>query len=289
MNAPVLQADILKLADAEAVLADVAGQLRAGQIIPYLGPGLTQLSQPSVPMTPEALAAFFGTRVALPRRAKGNAWASAQHIESMKHRSTVSALMTEAFNPPVEPTALHQHLASLRLPMIVDTWYDGAMRSALAQRSDWGEVQGITRAGIGENRWYRFYDAAGAEVDRAAAESWTTILYKPHGSIAPAKNFLISDADYVEVLTEIDIQTPIPDAVKDRRTERSFLFIGCRFHDQLLRTYARQVSKRSRLPHYAIVDAETLTKNELRFVITQGITPIAIPFDRAFEILLASA
>ena len=68
------------------------------------------------------------------------------------------------------------------------------------QRSDWGEVQGITRAGIGEDRWYRFYDAAGTEADRTAASGWTTVLYKPHGSIAPAKNFLISDADYVEVL-----------------------------------------------------------------------------------------
>jgi len=288
VNAPIPHADILKLADAEAVLADVGGQLRTGKIIPYLGPGLTELSKPVAPMTPEALAAFFGTKVALPRRAKGNAWASAQHIESMKHRSTVSALMTEAFGPPVEPTALHRHLASLHLPMIVDTWYDGAMRSALAQRSDWGEIQGITRAGIGEDRWYRFYDAVGAEADRSAAGTWTTILYKPHGSIAPARNFLISDADYVEVLTEIDIQTPIPDIVKDRRTERSFLFIGCRFHDQLLRTYARQITKRSAVPHYAIVAPEALTKNELRFIITQGITPIAVSLTRATEILLAA-
>jgi len=286
MNAPTPQVEMLQLADAEAVLADVTAQLRAGSIVPYLGPGLTQLSQPSVPMTPEALAAFFGGKVALPRRAKGNAWASAQHIESTKHRSIVSALMAEAFNTPVEPTALHRHLASLRLPMIVDTWYDGAMRAALCARDDWGEIQGITRAGIGESRWYRFYDAAGTEVDRSAAEAWTTILYKPHGSISPAKNFLISDADYVEVLTEIDIQTPIPDAVKDRRTERSFLFVGCRFHDQLLRIYARQISKRSALPHYAVVEAETLTKNELRFILTQGITPIALPFPRAIEILL---
>ena len=68
---------------------------------PYLGPGLAALSKPVAPMTPEALAAFFATKVALPRRAKGNAWASAQHIESAKHRSTVLALMSEAFAPPV--------------------------------------------------------------------------------------------------------------------------------------------------------------------------------------------
>jgi hypothetical protein len=289
MNAPIPHADLFRLTDAKGVLTDVARRLNGRAIIPYLGPGLADLAKPVAPMTPESLAAFFGTKVALPRRAKGNAWASAQHIESMKHRATVTALMTEAFVPPVAPTALHHRLAALSLPMIVDTWYDGAMRTALGARGDWGEVQGISRAGIGEDRWYRFYDPAGAEAPRSAAETWTTVLYKPHGSIAPAKNFLISDADYVEVLTEIDIQTPIPDVVKDRRTERSFLFIGCRFHDQLLRSYARQITKRSAGPHFAIVEPDALTKNERRFVVSQGIMPIAMPLGEAVDILLAAA
>ncbi len=292
MNAPIPHIDFMERAEAEAALVDVARGLRAGTTVPYLGPGLADLARPAapgVPMNPEALAAFFGAKVALPRRAKGNAWAAAQHIESNKHRSTVTALMAEAFAPPVEPTALHHHLASLRLPMIVDPWYDGAMRTALAPRQDWGEVQGITRAGIGEDRWYRFYDAGGAETDRARAASWTTLLYKPHGSIAPTRNFIISDADYVEVLTEIDIQTPIPDAVKDRRADRNFVFIGCRFNDQLLRTYARQITKRSAGLHYAIVDPEALSRNELRFLISQGLMPIAVPLQRAVEVLLSAA
>jgi hypothetical protein len=289
MNAPVSHADILKLADAEALLADIAKRLPTGSVVPYLGPGLTALSQPPVPMTPEKLAEFFGTKVALPKRAKGNAWASAQHIESNKHRNTVSALMTEAFTPSVEPTPVHKYLASLKLPMIVDVWYDNAMRAALADRSDWGEIQGISRAGIGEFRWYRFYDAAGGEAASELAKDWATLLYKPHGSAVPAKNYLISDADYVEVLTEIDIQTPIPDVVKDRRSERTFLFLGCRFHDQLLRTYARQVIKRSATQHYAVVEPDSMTKNEIRFVMTHGITPIAIPIERASEIILNAA
>ena len=287
MNAPIPQIDFANPADAEAILSGVVARLRGGDVIPYLGPGVAELAAPAVPMNPEALAAFFGTKVALPRRARGNAWASAQHIESTRHRVTVTALMADAFASPVAPTPLHRHLATLPLPLIVDSWYDGAMRQALAERSDWGEIQGITRAGIGEDRWYRFYDTAGQEVDRAQARDWTTILYKPHGSVAPAKNFLISDADYVAVLTEIDIQTPIPDEVKARRTGRSFLFLGCRFNDQLLRTYARQVSKRSSDTHYAVVEPDTLSKNELRFLVNQGLTPLAIPLARAGEIVLA--
>lgn len=287
MNAAVPHINFANPADAEAILREVVDRLRAGGVIPFLGPAVTELSKPAVPMNPEALAAFFGTKVALPRRARGNAWASAQHIESTRHRATVTALMAEAFATPVEPTPLHRHLATLPLPLIVDAWYDGAMRGALAGRSDWGEVQGITRAGIGEDRWYRFYDAAGRETDRNATKAWTTILYKPHGSVAPAKNFLISDADYVEVLTEIDIQTPIPEEVKQRRTGRSFLFLGCRFNDQLLRTYARQISKRSADDHYALVEPDSLSRNELRFLVSQGLTPLAIPLVRATEIMFA--
>lgn len=279
---------VLKGTDAEALLADVAARLRAGSIVPYLGPGLAALSKPDVPLTPDALAIFFGTKVALPRRARGNAWAAAQHIESNKHRSTVTGLMAQAFAAPVEPTALHRHLAALRLPMIVDTWYDGAMRAALGKRDGWGEVQGITRAGIGEFRWYRFYGADGNEVDSVAAGTWTTVLYKPHGGVLPARHFLISDADYVEVLTEIDIQTPIPGIVKQRRLGRSFLFIGCRFDDQLLRIYARQITKRSANVHYALVEPDALSRNERSFLLDQGLIPLAVPLPRAVEILLTN-
>ncbi|WP_342724068.1 SIR2 family protein [Bradyrhizobium sp. B097] len=287
MKAPP-QIDFVNATDAEAILADVAAGLRATSVVPYLGPGLAELSRPDVPTTPEALAGFFASKIALPRRAKGNAWASAQHIEINKHRSTVTALMAHAFARTVEPTRLHHHLASLSLPVIVDAWYDGAMRAALDKRDGWGEVQGITRAGIGENRWFRFYDSVGQEVDSVVAGSWATVLYKPHGGVQPAKNFLISDSDYVEVLTEIDIQTPIPDIIKERRTGQSFLFIGCRFNDQLLRSYARQIIKRSADTHFAIVDPDALSRNELRFLLEQGLTPLAIGLPRAVEILLTN-
>ncbi|MGY3473358.1 SIR2 family NAD-dependent protein deacylase [Bradyrhizobium ottawaense] len=285
MKAPP-QIDFVDAADAKATLVDLAARLRAASIVPYLGPGLAELCRSDVPTTPEALAGFFASKIALPRRARGNAWASAQHIEISKHRSSVTALMTQAFARPVEPTQLHHHLASLSLPVIVDAWYDAAMRAALGKRDGWGEVQGITRGGIGENRWYRFYDSVGQEVDSAVAGSWATVLYKPHGSVQPANNFLISDADYVEALTEIDIQTPIPDIIKERRTGQTFLFIGCRFNDQLLRSYARQIIKRSADTHYAIVDPDALSRNELRFLLEQGLTPLAIGLHCAVEILL---
>ncbi|MGY4567923.1 hypothetical protein ACVWY5_000993 [Bradyrhizobium sp. USDA 3256] len=136
------QIDFVHATDAKAILADVTAGLRAASVVPYLGPGLAELSRPDVPTTPEALSDFFGSKVALPRRAKGNVWAAAQHIEISKNRSTVTALMAHAFARPVAPIPLHHHLASLSLPIIVDTWYDGSMRSGAGQARWMGRSAG---------------------------------------------------------------------------------------------------------------------------------------------------
>lgn len=272
--------------DPMVLLGEIADALRSGTIVPYLGPGISALSDPVVPMSPEALADFFGSKTTLPARAKGNAWAAAQYIESHRFRETVTTWMNDAFADPVEPTAFHRWLADLDLPLFVDTWYAGEMRRALGRRMDWAELQGITRAAIGENFWYRAYDADGTQISVEEAKNAVTLLYTPHGSVSPRGNYLISDADYVEVLTEIDIQTPIPDEVRRRRSGQRFLFLGCHFHDQLLRNYARQIMKRSSDRHYAIVEIDNLTRNEWRFLEDQGIVPVDLPLDKALANLI---
>jgi hypothetical protein len=174
-------------------------------------------------------------------------------------------MMPTAFATPVPPTALHAAIARLAPALVVDTWYDAALRTAFAGQEGWGEIHAASRAKPGESRWYRAYESTGEECPVAQADTWSTLIYKPHGCATPAPNFLISDADYVEVLTEIDIQTPIPDAVKTRRAAGGFLFLGCRFHDQTLRTYARQIAKRSGGDHVAVIDSD-LSRNEQKFL-----------------------
>ncbi|MFT8418112.1 MAG: SIR2 family protein [Acetobacter sp.] len=271
-------------------------RISAGYLVPYLGPGMTAMAldlqkqsaqgagqskeqDNTVPSSTQELAEFFGRHVALPKRARGNPWASAQYIESKRHRQTLDALMDRAFAMPVAPSPLHFSLAASAPPMIVDTWYDGIMRVALdcVAGARWGEVQGTPRTGVRDFTWYRAYNAQGDAVAMQSATDWKTLLYKPHGSVSPAHHYLVADSDYVEVLTELDIQTPIPDIVQQRRTDVGFLFLGCRFDDQMLRSYARQIMKRSAGPHYAVLTDIELTRNELRFLDEMQITRLDLP------------
>lgn len=252
--------------------------LRAGLVVPYLGPGMLSLSPDSgVAATPEALAAILTSRTPVPHKIRKRLTQAAQFIENFKHRKTLVALMNEAFARPSAPSLLHRSVASAAVPLVVDTWYDDALLMAFqAQRAcaDWGQVQGLSQSEH-YGSWTGSYDAAGRAVPEAAPQ-WGTLLYRPIGGRSPAGNYLVSDSDYVEVLTEIDIQTPIPDEVQRRRAGRHFLFLGCRFDDQLTRSFARQIMKRSSDRHWVVLP-QNPTRMEARFLQEQKIERIDLP------------
>lgn len=266
----------------------VANGLIGGTLAPYLGPGMLALcSGPVPPADPLALAAAMTAQVSVPGKIKNRLTAAAQFIENFKHRQTLVKVMRQAFAGVAQPSALHLGLAHLRLPLIVDVWYDDTQHQALqsaSHRVDWAEVQGLAQSEH-FGTWTGWYDAEGqAQADPIPAP---TLLYKPWGGHAPAGNFLVSDSDFVEVLTEIDIQTPIPALVQQRRGSLGFVFLGCRFNDQLPRAFARQILKRSAGPHYAVLPDEP-TRMEARFLAEQGITRIALPLATVAEQLLAA-
>lgn len=258
--------------------AAILAGLDRGSVIPYLGSGLLDLCPEAgaVPASPRALADFLGSKVTVPGRARGNLSASAQYIENFKHRKTLAELMAQAFAPRLTPSALHRALAALpRLPLIVQLWYDDVMRAALADRTDVGLIQAASQAEQ-FGTWVNYLTLAGAPVEANAAADWSLVLYQPWGAVAPNRNFLVSDADFVEVITEIDIQTPIPGLVQERRRERSFLFLGCRFTSQTERIFAHQIMKRSSATHYAVL-AEEPSRNEARFLAQHGIARLDLP------------
>jgi len=279
----------LKDDEARAALKTISEGITKDTLIPFLGPGLFQAAGAgaTIPLEPETLAAELNKRAPAPGRIRKNMWSVAQFIEQRRHRKTLIAFMSDIFSPRIQPTALHVWLAKLGPSLIVDTWYDAAQRDALVAGAtkSWGEIQGITRSGEFRDIWTRAYNAAGEEVLPETVESLQTLLYKPHGSVKPAANFLVADSDYVEVLTEIDIQTPIPQRVKDLRTTRGFVFIGCRFHDQMLRTYGRQIIKRSAGPHFMIADGARMSRNEWAFARQQNITVLDIGLAEAVALI----
>ena len=259
-------------------IKEILTGLEAGQVVPYLGNGVwTAASMPPAhPADHLQLVAKLTERVTVSHKLRKNLTGAAQYIENFKHRKTLVGLMKTAFEGKAAPIEIHEFIASLhKLPLVVDAWYDDAMQQALKNHPNWGQVQGVSQAEH-HGEWVRYYTAQAELTDAAAAAKWQTLLYRPLGSSGPANNYIVSDSDYVEILTEIDIQTPIPEIVQQRRVGKSFLFIGCRFGYQLDRIFAKQIMKRSSDHHWALIEGD-LTKNEARFLKEQNITRISMP------------
>ncbi|MEO1090501.1 MAG: SIR2 family protein [Pseudomonadota bacterium] len=248
-----------------------------GRIVPYLGAAVAGLGTGLVPASPAALAAVIEAAVRVPRRASGNLWAAAQFVETRRRRRTVAALVERAFAAPTNDNPIHGWLAKVRPPLVVDAWYDTGLLDAFAASSaaafNWGWVEGVSRHDASDDAWTRAFDRRGFHRPKGPDPAWSSFVYKPHGCARAGSSFLLSDSDYVQVLTEIDIQTPIPVEVRQRRRDRGFLFLGTRFDDQLLRIFARQIMKRSRGPHVAVLDGP-LTRMEGRFLEAQNIERI---------------
>ena len=262
--------------NAQDLIHEIARSLATGAVIPYLGPDMLSLcSDIKVPGTPLALAENMTAKVSVPHKIRKRLTQAAQFIENFKHRKSVVHLMNEAFAATPAPSPFHLALAGSGAGLWVDTWYDDTFATGLAQvPGRWVQVQGLSQSEH-FGQWTGAYAADGTPLAELSADPGR-MLYKPMGSHGPAGNYLVSDSDYVEVLTEIDIQTPIPAAVQAWRTGRNFLFLGCRFDDQLTRCFARQIMKRSSDRHWAVLP-NAPTRMEARFLAEQNITRIDMP------------
>ena len=269
------------------LIQTIARSLDAGAVIPYLGPDMLSLcSDLLVPGTPLALAENMTAKVSVPHKSRKRLTQAAQFIENFKHRKSVVHLMNEAFAATPAPSPLHLALAASGARLWVDTWYDDTFAAALSQTpGPWIQVQGLSQSEH-FGHWTGAYAADGSVLAELPAKP-TRLLYKPLGSHGPAGNYLVSDSDYVEVLTEIDIQTPIPAAVQAWRSGRHFLFVGCRFDDQLTRCFARQIMKRSSSQHWAVLPNEP-TRMEARFLQEQNISRIDLPLTQFAAALMAA-
>jgi hypothetical protein len=254
-----------------------------GKVIPYLGPGVLALGSDGdqLPASPLALVKRLTAKSSVPYKIKNNLTAAAQFIENFKHRRTVSKAMTEAFGADAQPNKLHLLLMGIpALPLVIHAWYDDLPQKALRARSNWGMAQGVSQSEHFGN-WVHYFSPDGTlagDKPGSLQSEWETLLYQPLGSVWPAHNYLVSDSDFVEVLTEIDIQTPIPEAVQQIRKGKSFLFLGCRFAEQMDRLFAWETMKRSSEKHWAVLPEEP-TRNEARFLVKYNVERIPISLD----------
>jgi len=214
---------------------DILEGLHSGRVVPYLGPGvLSDVTNPAdgqhIPAEDEPLILALTGGKPLNARLMNEFPRAAMHIELKKGRKSLTTFLTDLYGKTAwSGGAVHQWLASLSLPYVIDTNRDVRLQELWADRPH-TLVVGIARLSADPYRFRIWQNDGGAyrEISLDAVDPQLPVLFKPLGSPRPEPTFVASDADFVDYITELMGGFAVPRPVKERRIGKQYLILGLR-------------------------------------------------------------
>ncbi|MEN8728136.1 MAG: SIR2 family protein [Sulfurovum sp.] len=192
---------------------------------------------------------------------------AAMHLEERRGVEYLTQLMNHIYTKDYEATPLHKAILDMMPRYIIDTNRDPKLQELLAFEPHC-LILGKSRITMEKDRFELYeYDVENKkyfEVEEEALDDAKKILFKPMGSTLPEPTFVISDADYVDWLTEAMGGFAMPPAIKSYRKAKKYLFLGTSFDRDTDRMVANELTMYLE-GGYVITDKE-LGKKEKKFI-----------------------
>jgi hypothetical protein len=209
---------------------------------------------------------------------------AAMNMELKKGRSFVNRFLDDLYGKQTWTTSpIHYWLAGLKPHYVVDINRDTQLQTSYASTPH-TLITGIARLGGTEYRFKIFqYDGDGyKEITQEEVNVELPMLFKPMGTPLPESNFIASDADYVDYITELMGGFAIPSFLKEYRKGKQYLFIGLRLNRDSERMVMSDIIYSAPEPKGWALIAEP-SKKEERFCARMGIEIINADIDAVLK------
>ena len=252
----------------------IAG-LHDGSIIPYLGAGVladVRDAATGAPIPADSDSLIIAMNGGKPMAAKlmYEFPRAAMNVELKRGRSTVSKFLTRTYGETAWTRgAVHDWLKAIRAPYVIDINRDTQLQDSYADTPH-TVVVGIARLGGSDFRYKLYFWDGASYQPSAAVDASRPILYKPMGTPRPVPNYIASDADYVDFITELMGGFSIPPEVKALRQGKRYLTLGLRLNRDTERMVLSDVIYGAAQPAGWALIAEP-TDKERRFCKKQGL------------------
>jgi len=209
--------------------------LKDGSIIPYLGSGVladvrnVATGEPIPADSDSLIIAMNGGKPMAPKLMYEFPRA-AMNIELKRGRSAVTKFLTRTYGETAWTRgALHDWLKGIAPHYVIDINRDTQLQDSYADVPH-NLIVGIARLG-GTDFRYKLYFWDGVAYQKSdEVNPGIPILFKPMGTPKPEANYIASDADYVDFITELMGGFSIPPAVKELRKGKQYLLMGLRLN-----------------------------------------------------------
>ncbi len=209
--------------------------IKQGAVVPYLGPGALRdvvevTTKAPIPADSDSLILAMNDGKPMAPRLMYEFARAAMNVEQKKGRKFVERFLTKTYaERQWTQSRLHQWLSTLQSPYIIDINRDTQLQQLYADRPH-TLIVGTARLGGTHYRFKLFHyeNQQYTSVKPEDVDQSLPILFKPMGTPLPEANYIASDADYVDYITELMGGFAIPDFLKRYRLKKQYLFLGMR-------------------------------------------------------------
>ena len=220
--------------DNNSQFAEILNGLYRGKIVPYLGPGVLEgvndeAGEP-IPADSDSLIFAMNEGKPMAKRLMYEFPRAAMHVELKRGRTFLTKFLNTLYAEKNWSRArLHDWLATIKPAYVIDINRDTQLQDTYADTSHI-LINGVSRIGGTQYRFkiYYFDGSLYKEIDQADVDPTLPVLFKPMGTPKPDSNYIASDADYVDYITELMGGFAIPSFIKEYRKGKQYLLLGMR-------------------------------------------------------------
>jgi hypothetical protein len=253
------------------IIETIKKELRNQTTVPYFGLGIFKDTKTKdgeqMPYDSDSMILTLNNGRPMSQRLMFEYSRAAMHLEERRGVEYIKQLVNHLYTKDFEPTPLHKVIVDMLPRYIIDTNRDSKLQELLAYEPHC-MIVGKSRITAEKNRYETYeYDVENKKyflVDDDVLDNAKKILFKPMGSTLPEPTFVISDADYVDWLTEAMGGFAVPPILKSYRKTKKYLFLGTSFDRDTDRMVANELTFDSE-GGYVITDKE-LGRKEKKFV-----------------------
>jgi hypothetical protein len=251
----------------------VAKAMADGDVIPFLGAGVNLCDRPAgmawrpgagLPSSGE-LTSHLAERFDYPHDAAQDLMRVSQYASVMNGPGPLYGELHRVFDVDFPASQLHRFLASLprrleqpnrprRYPLIVTTNYDDALERAFREAAEPFDLVCYVSGEGTDGGKFAHWPPGGSRTLIAAPNTYgelkleeQSVILKIHGAVdrtgpeAEWDSFVITEDDYIDYLTRIDIHSLVPVMLAKRLYRSNFLFLGYSMRDWNLRAFLHTI------------------------------------------------
>ncbi|HFU75549.1 MAG TPA: hypothetical protein ENK66_04810 [Arcobacter sp.] len=259
-------------------------EIRNQTTVPYFGlgifAGVTTKDGEEMPYDSDSMILKMNNGRPMSERLMFEYSRAAMHLEQRRGIEYMTQLINYIYTKDFDPIPLQKAVVDMLPRYIIDTNRDSKIQELLAYEPH-VLIIGKARIMADKNRYEVYeWDVENKKyflVDEEILETANKIIFKPMGSTIPEPSFIISDADYVDWLTEAMGGFALPPVLKTYRKTKKYLFLGTSFDRDTDRMVANELTLDLE-GGYVITDKE-LGKKEKKFVDKHNLEVIDISLE----------